>query len=201
MPRTPEQNKTIKDKRRGKLLSFALKAFAVNGYDHTAVDDITRPAKCSHGLFYHYFGSKEAVFDALIEEVLTKEAEVPVAEALELGGTQGLRLLANYAEVAAKTGPNSLAVARITLELRNANGLDDAAKKFRKEHDVYGALVTLVKQGQDEGKVVAGDPKDIALALCDLAEGAFLRLGDKSGGPILSSDLIYGLILKGPIED
>ena len=92
MPRTPEQNQSIKDRRRGKLLTYALKAFALNGYDRTAVDDITKPAKCSHGLFYHYFDSKEAVFKALIDEVLTQEGRTPVKEALELGGIKGLRL-------------------------------------------------------------------------------------------------------------
>ena len=45
MPRTPAQNQTIKDRRRSKLILFALKAFAEYGYDHTAIDDITRPAK------------------------------------------------------------------------------------------------------------------------------------------------------------
>ena len=201
MPRTPAQNQTIKDRRRSKLLLFALKAFAEYGYDHTAIDDITRPAKCSHGLFYHYFSSKEAVFDALIDEVLLGADEVPMAAALELGGTKGLRLLAGYAEKSAKVGSKALYVAKITIDLRNAKNLNANGKAFQKQHNVLNGLTELFRQGQEEGKVVAGNPKDIAVAALDLAQGAIARLVAEPQGAVLSSDLLFGLMLKGPIEE
>lgn len=200
MPRTPEQNKNIKDKRRGKLLSFAIKAFAANGYDHTAIDDITKAAKCSHGLFYHYFDSKEDVFAALIEEVLTQENEFPAKEALALGGTSGLRLLAEYAEKLTKGTTREKDIARITLSLSHANNLDPKAKRFALDHDLYSTLVTLVKEAQQEGKAIAGDPREIASAFVDMARGAFGRFGSK-GSVFASKDVLFGLILKGPVED
>ena len=201
MPRTPAQNQTIKDRRRSKLLLFALKAFAEYGYDHTAIDDITRPAKCSHGLFYHYFSSKEAVFDALIDEVLLGADEVPMTAALELGGTKGLRLLAEYAEKSAKVGSKALYVAKITIDLRTAKNLNANGKAFQKQHNILNGLTELFRQGQEEGKVVAGNPKDIAIAALDLAQGAIARLVVDPQGVVLSSDLLFGLILKGPIEE
>ena len=201
MPRTPEQNQNIKDKRRSKLLLFALKAFAVNGYDHTAVDDITRPAKCSHGLFYHYFSSKEVAFDAIVDEVLTKDAEFPVEEALLLGGTKGLRLIIDFAGEMAKTGPRGLCAAYVTLMLGESKNLSDKGKAFFAKHDVRSALVTLIRQGQQEGNVIAGDPEEIALAVYDMAEGSFWRLNDNPNAPVLSADVIYGLLLKKPIEE
>lgn len=201
MPRTPAQNQTIKDRRRSKLILFALKAFAEYGYDHTAIDDITRPAKCSHGLFYHYFSSKEAVFDALIDEVLLGADEVPMAAALELGGTKGLRLLAEYAEKSAKVGSKALFVAKITIDLRTAKNLNANGKAFQKQHNILNGLTELFRQGQEEGKVVAGNPKDIAVATLDLVQGAIARLVEEPQSTILSSDLLFGLILKGPIEE
>ena len=201
MPRTPAQNQTIKDRRRSKLILFALKAFAEYGYDHTAIDDITRPAKCSHGLFYHYFSSKEAVFDALIDEVLLGADEVPMAAALELGGTKGLRLLAEYAEKSAKVGSKALFVAKITIDLRTAKNLNANGKAFQKQHNILNGLTELFRQGQEEGKVVAGNPKDIAVATLDLVQGAIARLVEEPQSAILSSDLLFGLILKGPIEE
>lgn len=201
MPRTPAQNQTIKDRRRSKLILFALKAFAEYGYDHTAIDDITRPAKCSHGLFYHYFSSKEAVFDALIDEVLLGADEVPMAVALELGGTKGLRLLAEYAEKSAKVGSKALFVAKITIDLRTAKNLNANGKAFQKQHNILNGLTELFRQGQEEGKVVAGNPKDIAVATLDLVQGAIARLVEEPQSTILSSDLLFGLILKGPIEE
>jgi len=200
MPRTPEQNKNIKDKRRGKLLSYAIKAFAANGYDHTAIDDITKLAKCSHGLFYHYFDSKERVFSALIDDVLTKENEFPAKEALSLGGVQGLRLLADYAEKVVNGSARERDIAKITLSLASAHGLDAKGKKFALEHDLYSTLVTLIKEGQQEGKVIAGDPREIATAFCDLVLGGLSRLGTKSAS-FASPDVLFAMALKGPALD
>ena len=200
MPRTPEQNQNIKDRRRSKLLAFALKAFAINGYDHTAIDDITKPAKCSHGLFYHYFDSKEDVFSALIKEVLCGELEVPVSAALEQGSVAGLRLLCAYAAKVAKAGGKELCVAKITLLLPESKGLDDAAKAFARSHDIEKALVALIRQGQDEGKVIVGDAKLIARAFLDLAKGALSRLGN-AGSEHSGADVLYGMFLKTSIAE
>jgi len=200
MPRTPEQNQSIKDRRRSKLLAYALKAFAANGYDHTAIDDITKPAKCSHGLFYHYFDSKEDVFAALVDEVLSKEAEVPVAAALEKGSVAGIRLLCDYASKVTKAGGKDFCVAKITVLLPESNGLDEKAKSFVRSHDVEKTLVTLIRQGQEEGRVIVGDPRLIARYFLDLAKGAIARLS-KTGAEAIDPDILYGLFLKTSIEE
>lgn len=196
MPRTPEQNQNIKDRRKSKLLAFALKAFALNGYDHTAIDDITKPAKCSHGLFYHYFDSKEMVFRALINEYLTKEFEVPVQQALEAKGMNGLRILAEYAERSAAGGPKGIAVARVTFSLGEAEDLDEYGLAFRDSHNVEAALVELLRQGQEEGSVIEGDPKTIATIFMDLARGCFFRLEKRPNEPKVNADILCRLVSR-----
>ena len=180
--------------------AFKAKAFAMNGYDHTAIDDITKPAKCSHGLFYHYFDSKEDVFSALIKEVLCSELEVPVSQALDLGSVAGLRLLCEYAAKVAKAGGRELCVAKITLLLPESKSLDDNAKAFARSHDIEKALITLIRQGQDEGKVIVGDAKLIARAFLDLAKGALSRLGN-AGSEHSGADVLYGMFLKTSIAE
>ena len=68
MPRSPEQNQIVKDRRKAKLLDNALKVFAIKGYSNTSIDSITKAARCSHGLFYHYFDSKEEAEEWAEEE-------------------------------------------------------------------------------------------------------------------------------------
>ena len=196
MPRTPEQNQNIKDRRRTKLLSFALKAFAANGYDKTAVDDIARPAKCSHGLFYHYFKSKEEVFSVIIREFLTGPYELPIQKALKLGGCDGLHLIAEYIEHVCKAGGKEIAIAKITLSLSIATTLDNEGQKFAASHDLRSALVTLIKQGQSEGKVIEGKPKDLALIATDALQGCLARLNSKSDDTVPSADLLCRLLMK-----
>ena len=104
-------------------------------------------------------------------------------------------------EKSAKVGSKALYVAKITIDLRNAKNLNANGKAFQKQHNVLNGLTELFRQGQEEGKVVAGNPKDIAVAALDLAQGAIARLVAEPQGAVLSSDLLFGLILKGPIEE
>ena len=59
--------KTAKDERKNKILLSALKVFCEKGYDGATINDIVKKAKCSHGLFYHYFNTKKEIFDAVGE--------------------------------------------------------------------------------------------------------------------------------------
>ena len=54
---------SAKEKRREKIILSALKVFCEKGYQSATVDDIAQKARCSHGLFYHYFKSKKEIFD------------------------------------------------------------------------------------------------------------------------------------------
>ncbi len=54
------------------LLDAALAEFADNGFTGTSTDAIGRRAGCSAGLIYTYFGSKEGIFAALFDEIVTQ---------------------------------------------------------------------------------------------------------------------------------
>src|SRR3546814_5880367 len=53
--------------RRGALIEAAGTLFVEQGVDATTVDDIARRAGVAKGTFYHYFGSKACMLDALRE--------------------------------------------------------------------------------------------------------------------------------------
>ena len=66
MPKTKEQFEQIKKERMDAILSASLFLFATKGYNAVTTDEITNYVGCSHGLLYHYFGSKEDLFHALM---------------------------------------------------------------------------------------------------------------------------------------
>lgn len=72
MPKTKEQFEQIKRERIKSIYDAALYLFAVRGFDGVTSDQITTAARCSHGLMYHYFGSKEILFKELIDNVADK---------------------------------------------------------------------------------------------------------------------------------
>jgi len=54
-----------------KLIAAAYACFMEKGYDQTSVRMILENAKVTTGSFYHFFPSKEALFEAVIEGFLT----------------------------------------------------------------------------------------------------------------------------------
>ena len=57
-----------KERNRAAILAAARACFAADGYGGTAVRDIVRRSGLSPGSFYNYFGDKEGIFLALVEE-------------------------------------------------------------------------------------------------------------------------------------
>lgn len=76
---------------RRRILAAATALFAANGPSGTAVDDIVRRARCNKRMVYHYFGSKEGLYRAVLwetyqsiqafeERVVRQHRQAPVGE-------------------------------------------------------------------------------------------------------------------------
>lgn len=64
--------------RRTEIVDAAEILFASNGYARTSISDILEALNIAKGTFYHYFASKEALMDAVIERYI--DAEMAVAQ-------------------------------------------------------------------------------------------------------------------------
>ena len=75
-PRSKEQFEEIREKSRQKILQAALEIFAQHGYASSSVDQIARKSDMAKGSVYHYFGSKEAIFEAVVKEGLAEFEQI-----------------------------------------------------------------------------------------------------------------------------
>ncbi|HXT37750.1 MAG TPA: helix-turn-helix domain-containing protein, partial [Chloroflexota bacterium] len=73
MPRTAAANQQIRDAQRARIVEAAWTVFAQKGRA-TTMADVAAAAGVSYGLAYRYFASKEALYQALIEESLQASA-------------------------------------------------------------------------------------------------------------------------------
>jgi AcrR family transcriptional regulator len=97
----PNRNVARGEATRGQLIAIATRMFAERGYEDTSIEAVLREAGVSRGSLYHHFPSKEALFEAVAEEVETSVgaqtlaaasgAEGPV-EALRAGFLAWIRL-------------------------------------------------------------------------------------------------------------
>jgi len=56
-----------KNEKQGIIIDAALEVFRQKGYANARMADIAKRAGVSYGLVYHYFGSKEVLFDLIVE--------------------------------------------------------------------------------------------------------------------------------------
>lgn len=69
---------------RDNLLKAAIKVFAKHGYDGGSVEKISAAAKSVDRMIYYYFGNKEGLFVAVIEEIYRRFNEAEAALELDL---------------------------------------------------------------------------------------------------------------------
>ncbi|MCM1525220.1 MAG: TetR/AcrR family transcriptional regulator [Ruminococcus sp.] len=63
------------EKRKQELLECAYRLFIQKGYDQTSVDEIIAEAHIAKGTYYHYFQSKEAMLEEVINMMIAEEAD------------------------------------------------------------------------------------------------------------------------------
>ncbi len=181
MPKTQEQNQEIKDERRANILKTALRLFAVHGYDSTTINDITQASNCSHGLFYHYFSSKEEVFKTLIEESSEREKisrsdfdfEGKNASPTEIMKA-GLTLILDKLATPNSDFPYYL---YMFLNIHFQKTLPEPKPKKRMGSNPFVTVSSLIQRGMDTGEFEKGDPKDYAVCLFSLLRGlTYIRI-------------------------
>jgi len=75
----PNKNVARGEATRSQLIEVATRLFAAQGYEDTSIDAVLREAGVSRGSLYHHFASKEALFEAVLEDVEAKVGERTLA--------------------------------------------------------------------------------------------------------------------------
>lgn len=94
---------------RARLIDAGVWAFSRKGFHATRVDDVVRRARTSHGTFYLYFPSKEALFEQVLAEVADEFGRLTV-DLPEIRRTDEARAaleawLVSFIEVYRRFGP------------------------------------------------------------------------------------------------
>jgi TetR/AcrR family transcriptional regulator, fatty acid metabolism regulator protein len=133
--------------KRQQILAAAVRVFAAHGYDASRVGDVAKEAGVAYGLVYHYFGSKEAVLEAVFREQWGRLLRA-VALAEETGETapEQLELVVKIVLRAWRDDPDlvRLLVNEITRSPHIQDELDEIGQGF-------ASLERIVVRGQREG--------------------------------------------------
>jgi AcrR family transcriptional regulator len=70
------KQKVVAEFRRAEILAAAAKVFSTKGYDATRMEEIAKAAQLAKGTLYLYFKSKDAVYEATVEQALAQLAVI-----------------------------------------------------------------------------------------------------------------------------
>jgi AcrR family transcriptional regulator len=165
-------NATLHTVRRDAFLDVAQRLVQTKGYEAMSIQDVLDELEASKGAFYHYFDSKQALLEAVVERFadsalgalapILKDPKLPALRKLE-------KVFAGIARFKAEQKELVLAI----IEVWNSDGNALVREKLRRltERIMVPLLSAVVKQGVDEGVCKVDSPDATAMVLVALMEG------------------------------
>lgn len=159
--------------RRREIIAAARTCFLRNGFHQTTTDEICHEAAITPGGLYHYFGSKEEIISAVIEDAArstvdslrsTAEASGDIRSAVQALGS----LFFDWAR-----DPELDGVTRLNVEIWAETLRNDKLAEITRESRAFRRkwLTTLISQAKSDGvysdQVDAGGLADLIMAIFD----------------------------------
>lgn len=158
-----------REERRNKILEASLDLFVAKGYSGTKVSDITSAVGMSAGLFFHYFSSKDEVYEELVkigllgtQMSMKHEFDNPI-DFFETVADQIFNMISINKKVA-----------KMFVFMANAQQ-DMSAPTTSKENALkvnnIEQSIAIIKKGQDMGCIKQGDPLALSIAFWSAIQG------------------------------
>ncbi len=171
--------------RRNEILNVARKLVYTKGYEQMSIQDILDELKMSKGAFYHYFDSKFALLEALIDR-MGDDAEATIFPLLDDPTLPALEKLCRYFSSAVqwKAAQKDYMLALLRIWYSDHNSIMRQKVFTKMLRRVAPSFTRVIRQGIQEGTLSTEFPEratEISLYL-------ILGLGDKFGEMILGHE-------------
>jgi AcrR family transcriptional regulator len=169
---------------RASLLEAAWDLFSEGGYQATSVNAVIDRAGLSKGTFYHWFDSKEALLDSVVNSMLERSVS-HTREAMPGPLAPAVERLNGFLATARRWGMANAPGLRAVLVALHHHGNGELLRRMRRRSAQVAMpmLVDILEQGQREGSMDIDDPPMVAELL--------LRMGNARSDAEVA-DLIRG---------
>jgi TetR/AcrR family fatty acid metabolism transcriptional regulator len=147
-PRAVAEGSPIQEERRRQILEAAVSAFARRGYHACRVSDIAKEAGVAYGLVYHYYGSKEALLEAIFKE--TWGAMLKTIKSVEQLDEAAAEQVRKVTQIVLRTWKRDPDLVRVLVR--------EVTRSSQVQHETdeidlaYRALQRIVERGQETGE-------------------------------------------------
>lgn len=159
MPRLPKEQ--LHEERKKQIIQAAIHVFSRWGVSKAKMSKIADEAGISHGLIYHYFKSKEELFNVLIEQA-AKTSVTEIENLVRHAPGSPLEKIRLLTEVI--LDENASPVFMLLHQARNSEDVPEKAKQLIEQYpmEIYvESLLPLFKEGQETGEIVDGNLKEL----------------------------------------
>jgi len=165
-------NATLRTVRRDAFLDVAQRLVQAKGYEAMSIQDVLDELEASKGAFYHYFDSKQALLEAVVERF----ADVAIAElapVLSDPKLPALRKLERFFAGIARRKAEQKELMLAIIEIWNSDGNAIVREKLRRltVSRMVPLLSAVIKQGTDEGVFRVASPDETATVFVSLMLG------------------------------
>lgn len=159
------------ESKRAEILSAAARVFARQGYRGTSLQRVAAQAGIGKSSIYHYFATKQALFEALVKDLLEREEALfeRIASSPEPAPQRLARLVSTVIEMFPQWSQAGPLLVDFLREEAGRRALRRTIRRAR------AALVRVVAEGQSRGLFRRADPKAIATLLLACLDGLLVQ--------------------------
>lgn len=183
-----------KEKRRIEILLAGLDLFIRRGYSATKIKDIADQVGMSVGLLFHYFETKEKLYEELIRQGVMYPMNLIGEDSLD-----PLTVFQNMVEQIFHLIQLDPVVAKIFVLMNQAlynEAAPSGVKELLKSFDVFTPATRLMKKGQDTGTIREGNPQALAIAFLCAIQGIAEHIAMEPSASCPKSDWIIDIIRR-----
>jgi len=149
--------------RRDAFVDVAARRMTVDGYEALSIQDVIDEVGASKGAFYHYFGSKSDLLEAIVER-MADGVEASWGDVLDRPGLSARERLEGLFAVTAqyKSARRELSLGILEGWLSDRNAVLREKLRELVVRRMTPALEQILRQGVDEGEFTATDPEATA---------------------------------------
>ncbi len=190
MPTRKEQ----KEKRKQDILYAALELFVSKGYAATKITDIAKRVNMSVGLLFHYFESKEKLYEELVRMGLEGTA-YPVEQSYD----HAIDFFAQFTTqlfLYMRQQPVMAKLFVLMAEAQRSEATPEHIREIAIQVNTIEQFVPIVQWGQREGTIREGDPPVISNAFWCSIQGIMEQYATNQAIDLPEADWIVDIVRR-----
>ncbi len=156
--------------KRNQILDFALRLIYTLGYEQMTIQDLLDGLHISRGALYHYFASKEALMEALVDR-MGQEAAGHLQRIAQDQSLNAIEKIRRFLETSArsKNAQKELVISLMRLWFSDENTFIRHKMTDEPRKSMSAFLEPVIRQGIAEGTFTVRHPKQVAVIIAGVS--------------------------------